>query len=257
MIKHPTGFLPEPPNPKHKSFEGLLRPRLMRPPLRERGFVDMRNLSLNRRDQGQTQSCVGQSVTKALEIREASKKGIKNVTPLSVLEVYYLAREIMFPKQTGWDSGTFISHACDAARRFGVCPEVDWPFDPSKINVPPSWAAMRHAYQHRAAAFYKIESTGDARVQMVREALANFYPVVIGTDVGDNWDEYEKGAILQVCPNPTGKHATTLIGDMDGNFIGENSWGENWGDKGFYLMDPAVIASNQTYECWVITQESE
>ncbi len=254
-MKFKTGFLPEPPNSKHKSFEGLLRPHLdLSTP---RGSVDMRPLSLARRNQGGTLSCVGHATAKALEIREAFKVGVQAATPLSVLEVYYLAREIMVPKQTGWDSGTYISHACDVARRFGVCPEADWPFDPMKVNVSPPWAAMRHAYQHRAAAFYKIESIGQDRVQKVREALANHFPVVIGTDVGDNWQTYKKGEVLGFCKTPESRHATCLVGDIDGKFIGENSWGSGWGDKGFYVMDPVVIASIQTYECWVITQSSE
>jgi len=164
----------------------------------------------------------------------------------------------MFPKQNGMDLGTFISHACDAARRFGVCPEVDWPFDPSQINVSPTWHAMRHAYQNRAAAFYKIESTGEERVAAVKDALTHSYPVIIGTDVGDNWQSCESGQVIGVCPNPTDKHGTTLLGYTSaGLLIGENSWGDDWGDHGFYLMDSAVIASDQTYEAWVVTREAE
>jgi len=254
MKKYPTGYLPEPDNPKHYSFEKQLVPRMTPRALQD---VDLREFSPFRRSQGNTRSCVGHAVVKALEIQHAFKVGVQNMVPLSVLQVYYLAREIMFPKQTSWDSGTFISHACDAARRFGVCPEVDWPFDPVKVNVSPSWAAMRHAYQHRAAAFYKIGATGNDRVIAVREALVQSFPVIIGTDVGDNWQEYRGDQVLEVCPSPDDKHATTIIGFKDGLFIGENSWGNRWGDNGFYRMDPAVIASSQCYECWVVTKASE
>jgi hypothetical protein len=161
----------------------------------------------------------------------------------------------MFPKMTDTDSGTYISHACDVTRRFGACPEVDWPFDPLQVYTPISWAAMRHAYLYRAAAFYKIESTGGERIRMVRDALAHMYPVVIGTDVGDNWQNYQSGETLGICPAPTDKHATVLVGDIAGKFIGENSWGQSWGNSGFYVLDPSVISSYQTYECWVITRE--
>lgn len=257
MQKYKTGFLPEPKSNSYRSFEQHLQPlshRICKGTLAQ-GAVDFRSFSVSRRNQGPTLSCVGHAVVKALEIQQARKVGVENVTPLSVLEVYYLARELMFPKQTGWDSGTFISHACDAARRFGVCPETDWPFDPNQVNVPPSWGAMQHSYLHRAAAFYQIESEGQARVIAVKDALSKGYPVVIGTDVGDNWQDYEAGQVIGVCPNPTDKHATVLIGDVGGKFVGENSWSDRWGDQGFYMMDPAVIASDQLYEAWVVTRE--
>lgn len=254
--KYLTGFLPEPKGKTYRrSYEAELQIYTGR-----RGIYqapDFRPLSVSRRDQGQTLSCVGHAVVKALEIQQARKVGVENTTVLSPLEVYYLARELMLPKQTGWDSGTFISHACEAVKRFGACPEADWPFNPDQVNVPPTWGAMRDAYLNRAAQFYQIESTGNARVLAVKDALSKGYPVVIGTDVGDNWQEYQAGQVIGICPKPTDMHATCLIGDEGGKFIGENSWGHGWGDNGFYLMDPAVIASDQTYECWVVTREAE
>ena len=251
-MKHRTGFLPEPSDSKHKAFETHLLPFLHRHISERTLVVDMRLFSLTRRDQGNTYSCVGHAVVKAIEIREAVKNGVHNVVPLSVLSDYYLARELMFPKQIEMDKGTFVAHACEAAHRFGVCPETDWPFDAAKVNVSPDWVAMREAYNHRLNGFFKITATGQDRVRKVKDALAHSYPVVIGTDVGDNWDNYHANQVLGVCPNPTDKHATVLLGDLNGIFIGENSWGSDWGEQGFYKMDPAVIASDQTYECWIV-----
>jgi len=198
-----------------------------------------------------TRSCVAHAVVKAIEIEKAVESGLDSVTALSVLEVYYLARELMMPRQTAGDVGTFISHACDAARRFGVCSEASWPFNPLHINEAPPWSAMRNAYENRIFGFYKIDSSGPARVDAIRDALHKYLPVIIGTDVDDKWQTYEKGQVLYPCDHSEDKHATVILGEVGGKFIGENSWGSSWGDNGFYLMDPAVLSSDQVYEAWV------
>jgi len=245
-----TGYLVEPDNPNHWRFEDhVITPRSLPE------SIDMRPLSMSRRNQAGTQSCVGHATIKALEIAQAHQVGAGNITPLSALQNYYLAREIQTPKMNRSDTGTFISLACDAARRFGVCPESMWPFDPRKVNKSPTWKAMMQAYRYRAAAFYKISSVGDKRVDMVRKALSQKHPVIIGTDIGKSWYDYQAGQVLEplALSDMAGRHATVLLGYDKDIFYGENSWGSYWGDNGFYQMDASVVASLQTHECWVIT----
>jgi len=52
-----------------------------------------------------------------------------------------------------------------------------------------------------------------------------------------------------------GGHATHLVGwdEQRGLFIGENSWGTDWGDEGFYWMAPEVLADARSNDFWVIT----
>lgn len=66
---------------------------------------------------------------------------------------------------------------------------------------------------------------------------------------------YQAGQVLQLPDTPEGGHATHLIGwdDTRGVFLGENSWGELWGDNGFYFMAPEVIAHESSSDFWVIT----
>ena len=241
-----AGFRPEPDNPKHWGFEDRLRPKMR---IVESGDVDLRPFTSPRHNQRRTNSCVANAAVKALEIKRI-QAGEPHVD-LSRLAVYYLARELMVPTETHLDQGTYVSHAFDALRRFGVPPEEAWPFDTDKINTPPSWRAMRKAYVHKIAAFYRIRSTGQDRVEAVRDALRAGNPVVFGTATGKNWKNYDKGDVLGSPGRRTGAHATVLIGCQGDRIIGENSWGEGWGDDGFYLMDPAVIASSDSSDFWV------
>ena len=207
--------------------------------------------SVPRHNQRSTSSCVANATVKALEIMRIKLHGHDAHVDLSRMAVYYLARELMFPPETGVDDGTYISHAFDVLRRFGVPPEADWPWNPAKINVSPSWMAMRKAYAHKITAFYKIRSSGQSRVDEVANCLQAGYPVVFGTATGSNWNRYKKGDVLERPDKKKGRHATCLVGIVDGKFIGENSWGSGWGDDGFYLMDPAVIAHDDSKDFWV------
>lgn len=219
-----SGFRAEHDNPRHWGFEDKLRARLV---ATTSGDVDLRPWTSPRHNQLSTSSCVAQATVKALEIKRIMKRGREAHIDLSRLALYYLARELMLPKETAWDRGTYISHAFDAMRRFGVPPEEDWPWDWRKVLVAPSWGAMRKAYLSKIDAYYKIRSTGPDRVQMVVEALQAGNPVVFGTNVDASWFNYSPGQVLKTVSDEDreGRHATVLVGFVDGKFIGENSWG--------------------------------
>ena len=242
------GFRSEPENPKHWAFETMLRSKLLPTTT---GDVDLRPFSSPRHNQRDTNSCAANAAIKALEIKRIQQHGQAAHVDLSRLAVYYLARELMTPPECTKDDGAYISFVFDVMRRFGVPPEADWPFDLSKLFTPPSWRAMRQAYLCKLTAFYKILSGGQERVQAVQECLRAGNPVVFGTTVGDNWTDYQAGQVLHLPTSVTGRHATVLVGLQGNTFIGENSWGTGWGDRGFYLMDPSVVAATESGEFWV------
>jgi len=260
------GHLPDPTDDvsmkSYWDFEGQLKPHLATAP----GSVDLRPYSSPRHDQGQTGSCVAQSVVKSLENLERQKLcaqqglqpsqlGPEDHKNLSALALYYLCREKMTPSRVSEDTGTYVSLACDCLRLFGVCTEESWPFDPRKVFEAPSIMAMREAYDHKISAYYRIRSTGQDRVDNVIAALRSRHPVVYGTEVGENWIRYRAGQVLGRPDAAQGAHATHLVGwdQARAVFIGENSWGRQWGDDGYYLMAPEVIAAPTSLDFWVVT----
>jgi len=262
------GHLPDPKDADslkaYWDFDAQLKPHLAA--AAAPGDIDLRPYSSPRHNQGQTGSCVAQSVTKALENLERQKlcrqRGISpsQLGPndhknLSVLALYYLCREKMRPSQVNEDKGTFIWLACDCLRLFGVCTAEEWPFDPDKVSESPPVMAMREAYDHKISAYYRIKTTGTDLVASIRDALRANYPVVYATDVGDNWMHYRAGDVLGLPGSTEGGHATHLVGwdQAKGVFIGENSWGTGWGDDGYYLIAPEVIANPISQDFWVIT----
>lgn len=251
-----NGWLPDPDNDQYWPFDTL------KGTLKASGkSVDLRPYSSAVHNQKKTGSCVANAVVKALEIKErfhAAEQGKPLAhTDISRMHLYYLCREMMNPSMTQQDSGTYISLCCEVLHRFGIAPESAWPFDVNKLYTPPNWKAMRLAYSHKMnlSAYYRITSRGDTRTEDVIKALRANHPVVYGTEIdAPHWFQYQKGQVLKPVSNSEGRHATCLVGwdEAKSVFIGENSWGSNWGDKGTYLMDPSVIESAASQDFWVI-----
>lgn len=241
-----NGYREEPENPKHwvcDAFYGYSSGR----------DIDLRCFSLGRHHQGGTNSCVAQAVVKAFEIKRVKAYGIQAHVDLSRRAVYWLARNMMSPKEISQDDGTYISLAFDAMRRFGVPTEQDFPWDSNRLFEQPTWDAMRKAYASKIAAYFRIRVQGQDRIGAVASALQVGHPVVFGTNVDQTWASYRKGGVLRPVAKEdrTGRHATVLVGLKDGKFIGENSWGNEWGDDGFYECDPQVIAFSGSADFWV------
>lgn len=222
--------------------------------------VDLRAFSSPRHDQRRTSTCVAQSVIKALEIKRIQKHGHNAHVALSVMDLYFGARDLMDPKETNLDDGTHIHLACEVLRTFGVCREVMNPFDEKNLFIPTSVLATREAYLNKIQANYRIYSTGWSRVDDVITNLQMGNPVVFGTIVGASWFNYgpDSPAIGPTkFENSKGSHATCLVGWVDGKFITENSWGSYWGQNGFGFLQPEVIADDNSKDFWVIADGSE
>jgi C1A family cysteine protease len=243
MLK--TGYIPEPDDPKHYNFDNFL---LGSSQIQNK--VDLRQYSIGRRNQGATSSCVAHAVAKAVEVRNTIAKGTSPV--LSRLALYFLARTLMFPKRNTVDQGTYVSTACDSLRRFGVCEETMWPFDKTKIHRTPTWDAMQKAYTNKIDSFYKIKANGEDRIHRIKTALSEQYPVVFGTAIGSNWYNYNQDKVLSPTKSIKGYHATVLLGYDGDTFIGENSWGSDWGSNGFYKMDAEHLMWDKSSDFWVL-----
>jgi hypothetical protein len=195
---------------------------------------------------------------KALEIKRNMKYGKDKHMDLSVLDLYWGARDLMKPKMTNVDMGTYISLGCDVLRRYGVCRDKMHPFDIRKLHIPPSVRASREARLNRIRSHFRLYSTGSERIEDIILNLRADNPVVFGTRVGTDWKGYRGGSEpLRVERSPSGGHAMCIIGYVDGLFVVENSWGTSWGDDGFALVSPEVFTHSYTKDLWVIVTGSE
>lgn len=216
------------------------------------GKSDLRPFSEFRENQRATNSCVAQSVTKALEVRRAFRGHSSH--QLSALWLYFATRQRMNPPETHLDEGTFIWLACDTIRKIGAASETVWPWNVDMLHTSPPMKTARDAYMNRITRHRKIKTGGDLRLRAIKTALADGCPVVWGCDVGANWTMYKGTTALEPCPadRALGGHATVLLGWDGKNFIGENSWGRAWGDGGFFYATEKLIAHHRSFDFWVI-----
>ena len=254
-----NGWVPDPLNRKYLSFDRSVLSLLPgKVEYLNDDDVDLRPYTSPRHNQRSTSTCVAQSVIKALEIKRIIEHGHENHVDLSVLDLYYGARERMTPSKVKEDSGTHICLACDVLRDLGVCRDEMHPFSTSNLFKKPSVMASREGRLNRISKHFKIKTYGNHRLDDIIFNLKAGNPVVFGTAVGTDWTSYKGGKEpLGVESNPKGRHAICCVGFVDGLFIIENSWSESWGSDGFGFLTPEAIKHPSTKDLWVIVNGSE
>jgi C1A family cysteine protease len=202
-------------------------------------------------NQYSAESCTGNATCEALEMLENMATG--SATLLSRLFTYGMARTIEGTLSS--DVGSHVRTCFETLSDFGVCTEALWPYDLTKVTTPPSIAAQQQAVGHKITGYYRITSTGSQRLTDIQTALHNKLPVVIGTDVGPDFENLPVGTNGPLGPpsSVVGGHAIVIAGFIGGNYLIKNSWGTGWGANGFCLFTPDYIVWPDTNDLWVPT----
>lgn len=236
------------------------------------GDVDLRAYCTDS-DQGGIGSCAGNATADAIEIlnaQEEERKALaegrlrKAVTQLSRMFIYFMARGMLDDDRDGQadtdrDTGCYIRDCLETLSRYGICDEVIWPYDESKVFVAPSMKAMRQATAHRIHSYYRIKEEGEDRLASIRSALRAKLPVIFGTKVTQAFTGSSGGKSLVSRPSGpfAGGHAMVVVGLVGDNFLIKNSWGPAWGVGGYFLMSPDYLSWEETSDIWVPMMGSE
>jgi len=215
-------------------------------------------------DQGQIGSCTANAIAAALEF-DMMKQGQAAFAP-SRLFIYYNERDM--EGTVGSDSGAYIRDGIKSVASLGDCPETEWPYDGSaalaggvfapgaKAGTKPNDTCYRDAIMHKALAYLSI----DQNLADMKGCLASGYPFVFGFSVYSNFESAEvaSSGILQM-PGADdtlmGGHAVMAVGydDQNTRFLVRNSWGPNWGLKGyFYIPYAYLLDDNLANDFWTI-----
>jgi C1A family cysteine protease len=185
-------------------------------------------------DQGQLGSCTGNSIAAAMEY-ERDRQGLSDFVP-SRLFVYYNERALEGTVSS--DAGAMIRDGIKVVNTQGVCPETLWPYDTGMFAVKPPQRCYVAAITDKAVQYESIQTLGD-----LKDAIASNLAVVFGFTV---YESFESQAVAQtgVMPMPksgestVGGHCVLAVGysDAKGQLIVRNSWGDSWGDHGYFYM---------------------
>ena len=156
------------------------------------------------------------------------------------------------------DSGSKIRLAFDAIKRYGVCKETAWAYDSSKTNVQPSFIAYKEAIQNKITAYYRITSSGEQKLQEIKNALAQNHPIVFGIPVANSFRSVNSDKVIRIIGDPgdpvIGGHALVITGWSASKqaFEVRNSWGLTFGVNGYCYMHKDYIIGLSS-DLWVPT----
>jgi C1A family cysteine protease len=215
-------------------------------------YIDFRNECSPIENQGQLGSCTGQAIAGAIEcINRRSRKN----HDVSRLFIYYQERVLM--NTINEDSGATIRDGIKSVSKWGAPLETFWPYNIKRFAQAPNKQAYTDALKRKVTEYRRIVTFSD-----VINAVSQKIPVIFGFAVYESFVS-DKVAYTGVMPDPSaseeflGGHAVMLVGfdKSSKRFIVRNSWGANWGLKGYFYMPFSVVEnSDLSWDFWTITK---
>lgn len=209
-------------------------------------------------DQGQLGSCTANAIAAAFQFDELREKAPDVSTP-SRLFIYYGERAI--EHSVNEDSGAQIRDGIKVVARNGVCPEKEWPYDIAKFTQKPPQNCFTDAKKYRAVTYQRLIQD----LNTMKGCLSEGYPFACGIAVYESFESPEVAKTGMV-PMPTaqekslGGHAILIVGYDDAKrlFTFRNSWGTDWGQKGYGFLPYAYLTDqNLAQDFWTIRVVTE
>ena len=244
-MKREYGWIPDLPDQRDFLFSKISKPGVLPP------SVDLRPTCSPVEDQGDLGSCTANALAGALEYLEG-KDGVPYVD-FSRMFIYYNERVI--EGTVSQDSGAMIRDGIKSLAAQGVCSERLWPYNVGKFAVKPPAACYTEAAKHLINQYARIISLND-----MKQCLSDGFPFVFGFTV---YESFESQAVAKTgtVPMPKkqeralGGHAVLAVGydDKTKRFIVRNSWGPNWGMKGYFTLPYDYLNNtNLADDMWTI-----
>jgi C1A family cysteine protease len=187
----------------------------------------------------------------------------------SRLFVYKTTRNLM--GVTG-DTGAWLRNTMAALTTCGVPPEKYWPYKTSEFDKDPPSFVYAVADNFEALRYFCHDPLGrnippDQVLACVKTYVAAGVPSMFGFFGFDSFDSSDiPGGIPFPCPGEQAKwgHAIAAVGYDDrikitntkcnkqaiGAFLIRNSWGTNWGDKGYGWLPYEYVLNRIALDFW-------
>lgn len=200
-------------------------------------------------------SCVANAFAGAYEY--LAKRNNGDSADVSRLYIYYNARWL--GDAADKDCGSVMYNAIEGLKEYGACSEELWPNDDSMILDEPDQPSYDHGSNFKIVDAEYIETD----LETWKHTLAEGYPISFCINTFESFDNANKNKGRVPMPKPSdnvrtthGWHAMLCVGysDPDNVFIVRNSWGKDWGDKGYCYIPYDYVINNDFngHDSWII-----
>lgn len=206
-------------------------------------------------DQAILGSCTGNMAAAAVEFIRKQEGRPDLFTPAR-LALYYWERAKEGTVKV--DAGATIRDAYWVLQHHGAPPEDLWPYDVKKFARKPSARVDKAARLDVAVEYQAVPQS----VGVMRGVLAAGYPIGVGFSVYESFESQDVARtgvvhLPQASEQLLGGHAVLVVGydSQADTWIVRNSWGNDWGQDGYFTMPTAYLASPQlASDFWVLKQ---
>ena len=224
--------------------------------------VDLRRYVDHVYDQGSLSSCTANALCAAygLDLMKQSMtlSGGYFYFDSSRLFLYYNTRQ--YEGTTQHDAGATLRDTIKAMKRQGVCKESDWPYASKEYRTKPPSRCYEAASGNVLCQYERLRQD----INQLRACLNDHCPFVFGFNIYHSFHDYNNQKFGEMSlptyyeksREPIGRHAVTAVGYDDNKkcLIILNSWGDGWGDKGyFYMPYDFIVDSKMCYDFWKIS----
>ncbi len=212
--------------------------------------VDLREWGGPVKDQGEEGSCTGHAFSSAREWIARKYERTSPVLSPQCLYVEELIADGSFPN----DEGAMSRTACQALTAKGCCEASLYPYVAGQLTKPTAEQAQ-NALRYKTGAYHRIGTLSDF-LRCLADPTP--WPVTVG------FTAYESFMSQQVADTGTmpipkpgeqqqGGHEVLSLGYSLPNHLAlvQNSWGNGWGQRGYFWM-PFEVISAPDIDLWMV-----